>query len=128
DVRGLGSDFLDHLCAHVLELVLQLDFLGDGNAVLGHRGSAERALEHDVATLRAQGHLDRVGQGVDAGDHALAGGIAKLDFFSCHSSELQDYSVVSRGKGRKAQPSTTPMMSSSRMTRSSSPSTFTDWP
>jgi len=91
DVRGLGSDFLDHLRAHVLELVLQFDFLGDGDAVLGHGRGAERALEHDVAALRAQGDLDRVGQDVDAGDHALAGGITKLDFFSCHSSELRKY-------------------------------------
>jgi hypothetical protein len=84
DVGGLGSDFLDHLRAHVLELVLQFDFLGDGDAVLGHGRGAERALEHDVAALRAQGDLDRVGQDVDAGDHALAGGITKFDFFSCH--------------------------------------------
>src|SRR3989344_4892438 len=31
-VRGLGSDFLDHLGAHVHELVLELDFLGHGQA------------------------------------------------------------------------------------------------
>src|SRR5690606_14755958 len=34
-VGGLGRDFLDHLRAHVLELVGQFDFLGDGHAVLG---------------------------------------------------------------------------------------------
>jgi hypothetical protein len=28
DVGGLGSDFLDHLRAHVLELVLEFDLLG----------------------------------------------------------------------------------------------------
>src|SRR3569623_231877 len=36
DVGGFGSDFLDHLRAHVLQLVLQFDFLGDRYAVLGH--------------------------------------------------------------------------------------------
>ena len=70
DVGGLGSDFLDHLRAHVLELVLQLDFLGDRDAVLGDGGGAEGALEHDVAALGAERDLDRVGEDVDACDHA----------------------------------------------------------
>src|SRR5690606_33540575 len=30
-VVGLGRDVLDQLSAHVLEAILQLDFLGDGN-------------------------------------------------------------------------------------------------
>jgi hypothetical protein len=77
DVGGLGSDFLDHLRAHVLELVLEFDFLGDGNAVLGHGRGAEAALEHDVAALGAEGDLDRVGQDVDASHHALTRGIAE---------------------------------------------------
>ena len=37
DVGGLGSNFLDHLGAHVGELVLQFDFLGDRYTVLGDR-------------------------------------------------------------------------------------------
>ena len=44
---GLGSDFLDHLRAHVLELVLELDLLGDGNAVLGDRGGTEGLVENE---------------------------------------------------------------------------------
>ena len=36
--RGLGSDFLDHLRAHVFVRVFELDFLGDGDAVLGDGG------------------------------------------------------------------------------------------
>jgi len=42
DVGGLGSDFLDHLGAHVLELVLKLDFLGHGHAVLGDEPGSRR--------------------------------------------------------------------------------------
>ena len=38
DVGGLGGDFLDELGAHVLELVFEFDFLGDGDAVLGDEG------------------------------------------------------------------------------------------
>ncbi len=35
NIGSLGSNFLDHLCTHILELVFQFDLLGDGNAVLG---------------------------------------------------------------------------------------------
>ena len=73
DVAGLGSDFLDHLRAHVLELVLELDLLGDRDTVLGDRRAAEGALEHHVAALRAERDLDRVGEDVHALDHARAG-------------------------------------------------------
>ena len=84
DVGGLGSDFLDHLRAHVLQLVLQLDFLGDRHAVLGHGGGAEGTVEHHVAAFRAQGHLDGVSQDVDACHHAVTRGIAKTYVFCSH--------------------------------------------
>src|SRR5690606_7914155 len=35
-VGGLGSHFLNHLCAHVHELVFQFHFLGHGHTVLGY--------------------------------------------------------------------------------------------
>ena len=52
-VRGLRSHFLDHLRAHVLQLVFEFDFLGHGHTVLGHGGGAERALQHHVTAFRA---------------------------------------------------------------------------
>src|SRR6185436_12674106 len=66
NVGGLGSDLAHHLRAHVLELVLELDFLGDGDAVLGDRGRAEALLDDDVAAARAEGDLDGVRESVDA--------------------------------------------------------------
>ena len=84
DVGGLGSDFLHHLRAHVLELVLQLDFLGDRHAVLGDGRGAEGALEHHVAALGAEGDLDRVGQDVHALDHAWRGRHRRNYVFCCH--------------------------------------------
>src|SRR5882757_5906225 len=81
-VSGLGGDFAHHLGAHVLELVVELDLLGDGDAVLGDAGSAERLVEHDVAALGAERHLDRVVEDVDAAQHAVAGINAEFDFFS----------------------------------------------
>ena len=62
DVGGLGGDLAHHLRAHVLERVLQLDLLGDGDAVLGDGRRAELLVEDDVAALGAERDLDRVGE------------------------------------------------------------------
>ena len=80
-VGRLGGDFAHHLRAHILELVLKLDFLGDGDTVLGDARCAERFVEHDVAALGAERHLDVVGENVDAAQHAIAGFDAEFDFF-----------------------------------------------
>ena len=77
-VVGLGGHFLDQLGAHVLEDVLQLHLTGDGHAVVGDGGGTELLLDDDVAALRAEGHLDRVGQLVHAGFEAAAGGFVEL--------------------------------------------------
>ena len=66
DVGGLGCDLAHHLGAHILELVVEFDFLGDGDAVLGDTRRAERLVEHDVAALRAERHFHRIGENVDA--------------------------------------------------------------
>src|SRR5204862_8206946 len=80
-VSSLGGDFAHHLGAHVLELVVELDLLGDGDAVLGDAGSAERLVEDDVAALGAEGDLYRVVENFDAAQHAVAGVYAEFDFF-----------------------------------------------
>jgi hypothetical protein len=66
DVVGLLGDLLDQLGADLLVGVVELDLLGDGHTVVGDRGGAPLLLQHDVAALRAQGDLDRVGEGVHA--------------------------------------------------------------
>src|ERR1700743_468394 len=80
-IGRIGGAFADHLGAHVLELVVELDLLGDGDAVLGDAGSAERLVEHDVAALRAERHLDGVVENVDAAQHLVARINAEFDFF-----------------------------------------------
>ena len=72
-IGGVGSDFLHHLRAHVLELVLELDLLRDRDTVLGDGGGAEALVEHRVAALGAQRHLDGIRQNVDALEHASHG-------------------------------------------------------
>src|SRR3712207_4151434 len=67
DVVGRGRDLANELGTLVLEDVLDLDFTSDRHAVVGDGGRAELLVEHDVAPLRAEGDLDRVGDCVDAG-------------------------------------------------------------
>jgi len=66
DIRRLAGDFTRHLRPHVFERILQIDLLGDGDAVLGNRRRSELLVEDDVATLGTKGDLDRVGQLIDA--------------------------------------------------------------
>ena len=84
-VGGLAGDLLDHLGAHVLVLVFELDLLGDGHAVLGDRGRAERLLDDDVAAPRAERHLDGAGQLRNPALHRLAGVLIERDHLGCHS-------------------------------------------
>ena len=83
-VVGLRGDLAHHLRAHVLELVLELDLLGDGDAVLGDARRAERLVENDVAALGAQRHLDGVGENVDAAQHLVARVGGKTYVFGSH--------------------------------------------
>ncbi|MGY4598715.1 hypothetical protein ACVWXL_006461 [Bradyrhizobium sp. GM22.5] len=88
EVVGLGGDLTHHLGAHVLELVLELDLLGDGDAVLGDAGRAERLLDEHVAAFRAERHLDGVGENIDAAQHAFARVSGKLDVFGSHGLQF----------------------------------------
>src|SRR5207249_6552382 len=67
DVAGLLGDGVDELGAHVLEGVGQVDFLADGDAVLGDGRAAEALVEDDVAPGRPEGNAHGVGQLVGAG-------------------------------------------------------------
>src|SRR5439155_150094 len=70
--------------AHVLELVLELDLLGDGDAVLGDRRRAPRLLDHDIAAARAERDFDGVGERVDAGLNAATSLLVENDFLGSH--------------------------------------------
>ena len=62
EVGGLGGDFLHHLGAHVLDRIVELDFLGDGHAVLGDGRRAELLVDDDVAALGTERDLHRLGE------------------------------------------------------------------
>ena len=87
-VVRLGGDLANELCAHVLELVLQLDLLSDGDTVIGDERAAELLAQHNIAALGAQGDLNGVGQLVDTCAKRLAGVLALLDLFSHNESLL----------------------------------------
>ena len=57
---GLGSNFLDHLGAHVLVFVLEFDFLCYGDTVLGNVRSTEFLIDYHVAAFRTEGNFDCV--------------------------------------------------------------------
>ena len=83
-VAGLGRHLAHHLRAHVLELVGELDLLGDRHAVLGDPRRAEALVEHDVAALRAQRHLHRVGEDGHTFEHPGPSVGRKPDFLGSH--------------------------------------------
>jgi len=78
DVAGLAGHLAHHLGAHVLELVLQLDFLGDGDAVLGHGGRTEGFVYDNIPSLRAQGYFHGVRQLVYSLQNGIPGFLVKL--------------------------------------------------
>src|SRR5690606_33495950 len=126
-VGGLGSGFLDHLRAHVLELVLQFDLLRHGRAGLGDGRGAEARVEHGVAALRAQGCLDGICEDVHAAHHLGARVLTETDFLGSHLVQLRKKLVdwMSGIAGRQARVA---KMSSSRTTRYSTPSSLTSVP
>ena len=87
-IVGLGGDFANELSAHVLELILQFDLLGDGNAIVGDERAAELLAQHHVAALGAQGDLNGIGQLVDACAKCFTGVLALFDLFSHKESLL----------------------------------------
>ncbi len=84
DGAGLAGDFLDHLRAHVFVGVFQLDFLGDGDAVLGDGGRAEGFFEHDVSAGGAERDFDGAGEFLHAAKNRFAGFLIKCNSFCCH--------------------------------------------
>src|SRR5205823_8355461 len=119
-VRRLAGDLADHPGAHVLVLVLEVDFLGDGDAVLGHGRRAERLLDDDVPPLRPERHLDGPGELGDAAAHRLAGLLVERNLLGAHADSLcvvKPWSVV-------GYLSMTASTSSSCMTRMASPLDF----
>ncbi len=128
EVGGLGGDFLDHLRAHVLERIGELDFLGDGDAVLGDGRGAELLVDDDVPALGAEGDLHRLGELVDTALESGAGVGVEMEFLGSHM-DVRWVEVSLGGEALRAdgQPMTA-RTSLSRRIRSCSPSIVTSVP
>ena len=85
NVIGLGSDFAQHLCAHVFQAIFKLDFFCDGDAVLRGARCAEGFFDHHVTAFRAERDFHCICENVDALEHLLAGFGAENNVFGSHS-------------------------------------------
>ena len=83
-IVGLSRDGSDHLRAHVLELVLELDFLGDGDAVLGDARCAKALVQNDVAALGSKRHAYGIGDDVHATSNSFTRVARESDVLACH--------------------------------------------
>ena len=82
--RRLGGHLLEHLRAHVLELVFEFDLLCDRHAILGNARRAIRFIDDNVATLGAECHLHCIGENVDTAQHPIARVLAEFNVFRSH--------------------------------------------
>jgi hypothetical protein len=87
-IGGLRCDLAHHLGAHILELVLELDLLGNSDTVFGDAGSAEALIEHDIAALRAKSDPHGIVEDVNAAQHLVARVGGESDFLGGHVSLL----------------------------------------
>ena len=84
DVVGLLRDLLDQLGADLLLGVVELDLLGDRDAVVRDRGGAPLLLEDHVAALRAERDLHGVGELVHAPLERAPCVLIERDDLRCH--------------------------------------------
>jgi hypothetical protein len=99
DVVGLGRNFLDELRTHVLEGVFELDLTSDGHAVVRDGRRTELLVEHDVAALRADRDLDRVGELVDARLERATSFVVELENL-CHVKRSLPVGAPVSGRSR----------------------------
>src|SRR4029453_8937713 len=66
DYALLRCHFAQNLRAHVLELVLEPDLLGDGDAILSDTRRAVALVEDNIAALGPERYPDSVREDVDA--------------------------------------------------------------
>ncbi|CAB4637762.1 unannotated protein [freshwater metagenome] len=76
---GLLGNLFDQFGADALEGVFEIDFLGDGNAVVRDGGSAPLLVEHHVAALRTEGDANSIGELVHAAFKTTSCGLVEFD-------------------------------------------------
>ena len=56
-IVSLGCYLANETCAHIFSRIVKLDFLCDGNTVVGDKGSAELLVKHYVSALRTESYF-----------------------------------------------------------------------
>ena len=95
-VVGFGGGLTDQSNTGVLDVVFELDLLGDGDAVIDDLGCTELLLEHHVAALGAQGHGDGFAEDVDAFFESETG-VLVVDDALCHGRRFLMKRMVKGG-------------------------------
>ena len=94
DVIGLSCNFFDQLGTHVLERIFEFNFTSDGNTIVGDGRCTELLVEDNVATLRAERHLDGVSQCIHTGFEGASCVLVELKHL-CHVSD-SDHLMTAR--------------------------------
>ena len=56
-ISGFGSNFLHHLCAHVLDRIFQFDLFCNGHPVFSDGRCTEFFIDNDVTAFRSERHF-----------------------------------------------------------------------
>ena len=88
DIVRFAGGFLHELRAHVLERVLQLDILGDGDAVLGHGRAAPTFVEDRITATWPERRTHGAGQLAGTGKEFLTGVIGEGELLGGHTASL----------------------------------------
>ena len=110
DVIGLLGDFLDQFGADTLIRIVQIDFLCDGNAIVGDGRSAVGLVKHHIAALRTKGDLDGVSELVETREHSLTSFVVICNHL-CHCSSTYGYTVLFPPSERQSEPAVSRQLS-----------------
>ena len=81
NITGLTGDFTHHAGTHIFVGVFKVNFLCNGNTILGNRWRTETLLENHVSTLWTECDFDCTGQFGDTSPHCFAGFLIKRHHF-----------------------------------------------
>src|SRR5262249_18270509 len=84
DIGSLAGNFLNHLSAHIFELVLELNLFGNRDAVFSHAGPPPALLQTTITPLCPWCPVNRIRQYVHATEYSAPGLFAKANFFRSH--------------------------------------------
>ena len=83
-VAGLLGRLAEHAGAEILLRILEIEFLGDGHAVVAHDRRAPLPLDQDRLRPRPERHANGIGQLRSAAQYLFTGGRAEQDLLVCH--------------------------------------------